>query len=221
MTTVVHSGASFVPAGTDCGALVRQILDFFQAPDDPTLISLALQGINSGISMINSRTWRQITNSDDITLDNTNDRYSLPDDFKQPIRLLELNASAKRTGSICYLAPGEFYLAFRDNTQASNPLHYTVDHSARVFVLSCVPSSGYTAQVPTLRSQYHKRVLKLNCTGTTGIPPEFDEFLVARGSLWCAMARDPQLRRMFAEESTERWRYLMADDADVITGYEP
>ena len=203
-----------------CSQLLSQVRAFLQAPDDPELNTVGLAGMNSAVSLINSRTWKKIYGSSDIDLDAANAEYAMAEDFKEPIRLLMLDTSGERVSRIPFLDEGRFYEQFDNRgTLTGSPCCYTVDYASRVLLLDVTPGAGYIAQYPQLRSVYHRRVPKFTCTETSGLPEEFDDFIVARGAVWIARVRDPSKLATLRDEADERWRMLKADDGNTQTDY--
>ena len=221
MATVVGASTSFEPTLQACSSLVSQVLSAYQQPDDPEVRTVALAGLNGGLALINSRTWKKLYGTSDITLNATDREYTVPDDFKDPIRLFLLDTNSQKSDIVRFKTEDEFYQLFYDqNTVTGSPYCYTFDYSTRKIVLDSAPGSGFIAQWPSVQTRYHRRVPKLNCTGTTGLPPEFDEFLVARGAVWLARVRDPGSARFWLDEATERWRMLLRDDSNIQTDYQ-
>ena len=101
------------------------------------------------------------------------------------------------------------------------PSYYTIDYASREIVLDLAPDAVAVSATPTGKLTYHRRIPKLNCTGTTGIPPEFDEFLIARGSWWYALSRAPEMAGLMATEARERWRMLVKDDCEITSDFGP
>jgi hypothetical protein len=218
---VVPASTSIEPTQQACSQLVSQVLGAYQLPDDPELRSVALIGLNSALNLINSRQWKKIYGTAEITLNTSDREYEVPDDFKDPIRLFLLNSAGQKAGILRFLTEDQFYQEFYLQTASAGSLcTYTFDYNGRVIVLDQVPSSSVISQYPTLQTRYHRRVPKLNCTGTTGLPPEFDEFLVARGAVWLARVKDPQSARFWLDEASERWRMLLRDDGNIQTDYQ-
>lgn len=221
MTTVVGASSSFEPALQACSTLVGQVLAFFQAPDDSEIRSVALNGLNAALDLINSRQWKKIVGAQTITLDNTNNEYDVADEFKDPIRLFKLTSASVKDGRIEFATEARFYEIFETPVASSGePCLYTYDYAQRKIVLDVVPSSGFTSRNPYLHLRYHRRVGKLNCTGTTGLPPEFDEWLIARAAVWLAAVRDPDRIPYLSAEASDRWRMLIRDDGNIQTDYQ-
>jgi len=214
--TAVPASTSYTPGQQTCKTLISQIRAFLVAPDDPEVVTVALAGMNSGIALINSRTWRKLYGEQDITLVSGTSDYGIAADFKEPIRALLLDSSSVRQDRLEYLTNAEFYEAFSVGSTGSTPQYYTYNYKTRKIEFDVAPG---TAFYPTLRLRYHKRIPKLTCTGTTGLPPEFDEFLVARGASWLAMVRNRAMVRDLKIEANERWRDLVSDDMENRTDF--
>lgn len=219
MVVTVGASASYTPGNQACATLVSQIKSFVQAPDDDEVTTLALAGMNAGIDLINSRTWKKINGSADIDLVAGTSRYGLESDFKDPLYMFLLDSSGNRVGRLPFQTEVEFWEGWDNRSSSTGPCRYTVDYASREFVLDYAPASGYVTQYPQYKAHYHRRIPKLTCTGTTGLPPEFDSFLVARGAVWLARIREPDRVRDLMGEATERWRMLTSDDGNIQTDY--
>ena len=218
MSIAVPASTTYVP-GTQTGqVLVSQIMSFFQATGSDAE-GTALAGLNSGISMINSKTWKKIYGSTDITFVAGTSEYAVPSNFKDPIRLILLDSSSNRVGRVDHMTNADMYDEFQVETTAGEPTFYTVNYSTRKVDLDSDPTSAWVTNYPTGRLFYHKRIAKLTPGGSTGLPPEFDEFLVARGALWMAKVRDPRRVSDMATESRERWSMLLRDDTNINTDF--
>jgi len=217
--TAVPASTSYTPGQQSCKILLSQIRSFFSAVDDPDVNTVALAGLNSAIAMINSRTWKKLYGTTSITLVASTSTYGIPADFKESIWVLLLDGSSVRQGRLEFLTNSDFYETYSVANTGGSPQTYTYDYSTRKIELDVAPNSGYIAMYPTLSLRYHKRFAKLTCNGPTSLPPEFDEFLVARGASWLARSRDPDRAREFLGEAAERWRDLVRDDMENRTDY--
>jgi len=218
MATAVPASTSYSPGQGSQATLVRDVLNFFGLVGDEEINATAATAINAGIGLLNSRNWKKITNSSVITLAADTESYGLPSDFKDPIVLQPLNTSSKRDGRIPYKTLQRLMQEHTDGTSSSDPSYYTVDYNARKIIFDSPTSSTYIAKYPTMRTYYHRRVPKLTTgAATTGLPPEFDEWLVIKAARWLAPKLEPSMMQMLDAEHSERWQWLRTSDNAQIT----
>jgi hypothetical protein len=221
--SVSASSASVSPNAPTLSNLRKSVLDIVQGGSDPELLDLADRAIKQAIDRLNLRTWQWSIETQSITLDTTNDEYTVNADFKMPYKAELLDSNSKRAGMLNYLTPRQFLDWINDTTNGSTPYYYTVisPHADGKIRLDLVPDSAYTTKFPTLRLNYYSRVVyPAGVNDAIDVPSEVGAFLVWYGREEVATMRG-DLRA--ADRARARWtemeRRLRADDEDFQTDY--
>lgn len=221
MAVVVPSSTSYTPSQSSMSSIISEAASFLQLGTlDAELDSVAKTAVNAGIAKINRHTWKKVWNQTVITTVASDADYSLPTDFKEPITLLRLDSDSNRDGRIAFVPHQSFMNELEIVSGDGSPDAYTIDYNQRVLLLSSPPNAAFVSRYPTLRLVYHRRVAKLTQdSSTTGLPPEFDDWLVLFTAERLAVMRDPEKRNYIKSEQMESWRDLRRDDNEIQTDW--
>lgn len=221
MATAVPSSTSYTPGNRSRSSIVSEAASFFQSGElDSELDSVATSALNAGVSKINRHTWKKVWNKATITLAAADATYDLPADFKDPITLLQMNTSSQRDGRIPFKPHQSLVAENPYSTNSGTPFYYTIDYSARSLVLDFSPGSAFVTKHPTLVLYYHRRVPNLTQdSSTTGLPPEFDDWLVLFTAERLAIMREPEKLSYIRGSQMEAWRDLRRDDNETQTDW--
>lgn len=221
MATGLPAATTIIPGRKPANQLVSRVLSFLQeVQSDPELDQLALDGLNSGIALINGQEWKKFHGYQDITTVQGTVDYSLDDNFKDPITLDLLDASGNPDGFLEYKPYHRFMRMFPISTTESWPSHYTIFYDEqRLLTLNYQPQASFVSQYPTMRLRFHRREPELVGAAATTLTPEFDWFLIWHARAELAADRNPDKYRIAKSEAERRFRQLQIDDQNVTTDY--
>jgi hypothetical protein len=216
MSVGVAIDTAMVPGNLTRVQMQKIILSYVQAlQDDPELNELANMSIRSGISSINERNWKKLAAFHDIGLTATDAEYELPTDYKDPLHCELLGTGGRPNGRLHYKELKRLLREHPVSDQDGAPSVYTIMYDQRLFRLEPAPAASFTALHPTARARYFRRVPFPSEGDGTGLPPEFDWWLIWNGRSEIAAIRRPQVYGLAAGEAGRRWRQLKIDDNAV------
>ena len=223
--TVPASQSAISTSEESFAGLKRFVLDFVQGADDPSLLAVAGREINNAINRINSRKWNWSRKSYDITLAESDSDYSLPANYKRPLRMQLLNSSSQVIGSVNYVLAEEFLDCGWPTAGDGNADAYTVlsVSNDRLVRFNRTLSATFIATYPTARHYYFSRVSHFTSESQSldslGCPTEFWDFIgwTARASMATIRGTNATSAQQLAEMA---WVRLISDDNDVHTDWE-
>ena len=200
--------------------LIGRTLNYIQAPDDPDLKQSALDGLNDGIDRLNMRTWKKIWGEQKLWLLENYDSYALDTTFKDPYYAEFLNADEDPVAQCQYIEVQQFLRTVRN--PLDTPRFYTVDYSLNRFILNSKPQLAFVGDYPYITAFFSRRVQKFVADSTTtGIPGEFDSFLVWHARAQTAYDWGETGKGDRAELRAERaFKELIASDGNVISDWK-
>lgn len=218
----VASSVSYSPSTLGLGELQREVLGFFQAPqDDPDLNNSARSAINRALDKVNGRTWVKLYGYQDITAVVDASDYALNLDFKDPMACLLLDSSGNQQARLPYLEVKSIDFEMPRIDGSGTPSHYTVFYDqSRVLSLSVPPDQGWVSTYATIRLRYHRRVPRLNgASDQHGLAPEFERFLIFDAASTLAMKLEPSRFQALAISAAQTWAALLRDDRNTMTDW--
>lgn len=182
MSTVVVTSASFPASGGNRprNAAISELTEWTGSGNRPEMQVRAGRSWDSAVRQFNAIAWRFNRMQDDITLSSTSGTtdYTLNTDFRSPLRAMLLDSDSKIAGGplrwIPYIA---WTASFPDQTgTGSEPEFYTVRNEHETGVVTVDPPTSGSNTYPTLRIDYHRRILtQAGDTGVLNVPQEMDE----------------------------------------------
>lgn len=209
------------PTSTLASVLWARAQNYILGPQDPSVQTIAQEGVNEGIYKLNARKWNWARFSQPITLAANVQEYALNASFKASRACETLNSAGEVNGQLPWIDPKNFDDMFYDRSSPTNPIAYTIFNvfDNGKLTLSYNPPAGFVATYPTLRVRYWRRTPILN-TGTdvfTG-PSEFEPFLVWTARATLASIWAPSKYAVAKRSADELWGLLRRDDVLLETG---
>ena len=204
----VSSSSSYIPGLKSVQELERLAVSYIQGVQgDDELSEIARSGFDDAIADINSRTWKKLLGSQDITTVVGRASWGLNRDFKDPFHVELLDSSGNPNGRLHHK---EWKALLRDHPRADAndcPTYYTIDYARRELVTQFALAQEFVNEHTWMRLHYYQRFVLGGAR-----PPEFDWYMIwkARAALASIRARE---KVGFAESRAERkFRELKIDD---------
>jgi hypothetical protein len=203
-----------------CVDMVRAILDYVQAADEAHLRDVALREMNMALDECNSRNWKKLLASQDITLVASTDAYTLEDNFRDPLVALLVDSSGRRA-RLGYEEWRTFHDLYDDRANYPSPEIYSIDYGARQLVLQGQPNATFVTTYPTVTLHYYRRLVYLTCGSSThGGPPEFNAFLIWQARAGLAAIRGEATLARYAEgKASALYAQLRRSDGNVVSDW--
>lgn len=214
MVVVVPGSTTYTPGSKPLSTMCEEAAAFHQVNGaDAQIATLCRSAINAGIGLINSRDWKKVYGVWTITLTQDQDYEEVQQDYKAPMSMHRLDTNSKRESRVRYEPLQTFLRQNLDSTQSGDICFYTFDEKRRRVMWDVPVGSAYIGQTPKHEHYYHRRVPSLqDDSDTTGLPPEFDEWLVLRAALRLGRILDPEKIRFISEEEREMWQWIRTSD---------
>ena len=90
MSVGVAAASGLTPLTLNFAGLKRQVVNFDQGTNDPDLLNVAGESINSCIDTINGRTWNWSLKTETLTPIATQDWIQAAANFKKPRKMLSI-----------------------------------------------------------------------------------------------------------------------------------
>ena len=202
--------------------LMRSVADYVQGADQPDILDISRRSLNRGIDRVNSRTWKDLTTTQTITLVADQRTYDLAANIKKPLHCERMNGSSAAEGRYYYKEYKSLLEEHVYQSTSSSPSVYSIDYAARKFVFNIPPSSDFVSSWPTAKLTAYIRLPYLTQPDDVhGAPGEFNGYLIweARAELAAIRGQDRSAR--FAEQkAASLWRGLIANDSDQMTDWD-
>ena len=209
MATGVAASWSPSPGVLNLAALRKVVARYVGLPDDDEALEHATDGINDGISKLNSKTWKWTQVFQDITLVLDQYDYNLSSNVKDPSALLKIDTDSEFAGRLEFKRPKTFNVE-HSVSSSGTPTIYTAYniHEFGTISLNRSPNQAFIDNYPTLRFFYYRRVPTLSAASEQpDIPNEAERFLRWYGRAEVASLHAPQK----FDEATAMWRDAWRD----------
>lgn len=213
------------PAAQLFSTLYGRVQNYVKGAGYSDVQTIAKEGINDAIKLLNTRLWSWARVKTDITLvaGESGREYALNGAFKAPRSAELVDSGSKINGTLFWIDPKTFDELLPDRTARSDPARYTIFNvfDNGFLTLDGAPSTAFIAAHPTLRLRFYRRTNLLSSDADTvtsiGVPTEFEPFLVWHARMVVAAHWDEDKFEK-AERMAERWwQALKRDDGRVET----
>lgn len=195
------------------GQAITELCYYVGGDDDNDARARAGTAWDRAVRLFNQNPWkfnRTVTSFTLPTDFDTSGEVSLPDNFRNPLRMMLVDSGGNTVNFISYIKWREWTLRYPYQKRlGGGPFWFTVrnPHSSPVLIVDPIPDPTYNYIYPTLTFYYHTRIaLAAADDSTLDVPQEVDEaiFSQALANFVEMLKGGPESRQYTAEAALKR-----------------